>query len=284
MNIRKNFFNLIVFSFVCSALMACASNPKSFEDATTTEDLGYSSSTNNYYSSDADDTYSSGDSYDSQSSDESEIGDSYAAQDSSYSYSDSEEESHVDLSENLPAKEEVAPGYESYDQSPSSYESASSYNQNQIGATTSYTVQRGDTLMKIAFEFYGDYLKWKDIFHANRHLVGTPETMQVGITLTLEDIKDDVQLAKNGDSYRIQPNDTLQSISMELYGTPAKWKTLWQNNQTLIKNPNQIFYGFTLYYVPDANRRQPTNTQYEEPAPAASETQEQEYDSGIYYE
>ena len=53
-----------------------------------------------------------------------------------------------------------------------------------------------------------------------------------------------------GDPYLIRSGDTLSGISNHLYDTFARWKELWQNNRPLIKNPNRIFAGFTLYYTP----------------------------------
>ena len=40
--------------------------------------------------------------------------------------------------------------------------------QSDDGSPGSYTVQAGDTLMKIAFENLGDLYKWKEIYEANK--------------------------------------------------------------------------------------------------------------------
>jgi len=47
--------------------------------------------------------------------------------------------------------------------------------------------------------------------------------------------------------------DTLSLISNRFYGTLFKWKKIWENNKPLIKDPNKIFVGFTVY-VPDVSR------------------------------
>ena len=38
-----------------------------------------------------------------------------------------------------------------------------------------YTVQRGDSLSKIAKEFYGDASKWRRIYEANRDIIRDPD-------------------------------------------------------------------------------------------------------------
>jgi LysM domain len=49
-----------------------------------------------------------------------------------------------------------------------------------------YTVQAGDTLSKIAEKFYGDANQWRQIYDANRNVIGgSPEQIQVGMVLTI---------------------------------------------------------------------------------------------------
>ena len=53
------------------------------------------------------------------------------------------------------------------------------------GAGRSYTVKAGDTLSKIAKEFYGDASQWKKIQAANADLIRDPDKIQQGWTLKL---------------------------------------------------------------------------------------------------
>jgi nucleoid-associated protein YgaU len=113
-----------------------------------------------------------------------------------------------------------------------------------------YTVRKGDTLMKIAFENYGDLYRWREIYEANREQITDPNQVPPGTELTLNGAGM-VTIERNGEQYLIKSGETLGIISNNVYGTPRKWKRLWENNRQLIKDPNKIYAGFYLYYQPD---------------------------------
>jgi nucleoid-associated protein YgaU len=48
-----------------------------------------------------------------------------------------------------------------------------------------YIVQAGDTLSKIAKEYYGDANKYMDIFNANTDKLSNPDKIQVGQELII---------------------------------------------------------------------------------------------------
>lgn len=129
--------------------------------------------------------------------------------------------------------------------------------------TDTYTVQQGDTLMKIAFETYGDLYRWKEIYEANRDKISNPNAVPRGTRLKIDRPATPAAIDRNGEKYLIKRGDTLGSISGEVYGTIKKWRKLWENNRQLIRDPNKIFAGFYLYYLPE------TGTQ---PAPLAGTT------------
>ena len=55
-----------------------------------------------------------------------------------------------------------------------------------VVASTTYVVQPGDTLSRIAGKVYGDSKKWQRIYDANRvALAGGPQSMKVGQTLVI---------------------------------------------------------------------------------------------------
>ncbi|MBX2822180.1 MAG: peptidoglycan-binding protein LysM [Rhodothermaceae bacterium] len=43
-----------------------------------------------------------------------------------------------------------------------------------------YTVQKGDSLSKIAKEVYGDYMKWEALFAANKEVIENPDLIYPG--------------------------------------------------------------------------------------------------------
>ena len=114
---------------------------------------------------------------------------------------------------------------------------------------TVYTVRSGDTLMKIAFEKYGNLYRWREILDNNQKTLGHKTLLSPGMVLHIAG-SDYVVVEKNGQPYLIRRADTLAKISASVYGTPAQWRSLWKNNPQLIQNPNKIYTGFTLYYQP----------------------------------
>jgi nucleoid-associated protein YgaU len=117
------------------------------------------------------------------------------------------------------------------------------------GGTSSYTVREGDTLMKIAFETYGDLYKWKDIYQENHDAIKNPNDVPPGTVLKLDKPNVPVAIERNGDQYLIKTGDTLGTIANDVYGSKSKWKKIWNNNKQLIKDPNKIYAGFYLFYT-----------------------------------
>lgn len=114
------------------------------------------------------------------------------------------------------------------------------------GPMETYRVQKGDTMMMIAFKIYGDYRKWKDIKEWNK------DVAHIGEGVELKYMVPDQRFGwqPSGLPYLIKTADTLGTISKEKYGTTRKWKSIYDNNRPLIRNPNLIFAGFTIYYQP----------------------------------
>lgn len=125
----------------------------------------------------------------------------------------------------------------------------------QGGKTVTYVVKKGDTLMEIAFDKHGNYLRWRDIYNTNRKKMTHWRNMKVGTVLSVRNVKY-VYIKKNGKPYLIRKGDTLKVIAKKLYGSPLMWKKIWKNNPQLIRNPKKIYAGFTLFAPEKASRLQ----------------------------
>lgn len=115
------------------------------------------------------------------------------------------------------------------------------------GPMEKYKVQKGETLMMIAFKIYGDYHKWKDIKGWNNEV----KMVKEGVELNYVAPEQKFGWSPVGLPYLVKSGDTLGTVSLDKYGTPKKWRAIYENNRPLIKNPNLIFAGFTIYYQPD---------------------------------
>jgi nucleoid-associated protein YgaU len=112
------------------------------------------------------------------------------------------------------------------------------------GEQKSYTVEKNETLMMVAFKLYGDYGKWKQIAEWNGI---SNQTIMAGQTLKYVAPAQEFVWSPEGSPYLIKQDDTLGTISNDTYGDTKFWKDIWNNNKPLIKDPNKIFVGFTIY-------------------------------------
>lgn len=112
-----------------------------------------------------------------------------------------------------------------------------------------YKVQKNETLMMIAFKLYGDYGWWKKLAGWNEDQLKGSQIVRVGQTLKYMAPSEEFVWNPQGLPHLIRTGDTLSHISKTVYQTPKKWKLIWENNRPLIKNPNLIFAGFTIYYL-----------------------------------
>jgi LysM repeat protein len=114
---------------------------------------------------------------------------------------------------------------------------------NEVGGMGEYTVEKNETLMMVAFKIYGDYSKWRQISAQNNGV----KMIKEGTVLKYEKPLEMFTWAPEGNKYLIKNGDTLGSISDTSYGTVKHWQDIWNNNKPLIKNPNRIFAGFTIF-------------------------------------
>lgn len=114
---------------------------------------------------------------------------------------------------------------------------------------STYKLAKNETLMMAAFRIYGDYMKWKDLKTWNQAEI--KKGLHAGMSLKYFTPEKKFVWEPSGLPYLVKTKDTLGTISMDKYKTPKKWKNIYENNRPLIRNPNVIFAGFTIYYLPD---------------------------------
>lgn len=117
------------------------------------------------------------------------------------------------------------------------------------GTLKQYTVQQNETLMMIAFKLYGDYARWKELANENTSTLKGGTVVRTGMVLNYVSPAEEFVWNPQGNPYLIKTGDTLGTISKEVYASVKKWKLLWENNKPLIKDPNKIYAGFTMYYL-----------------------------------
>lgn len=130
----------------------------------------------------------------------------------------------------------------------------SAYNDMPTGQieTKTYKVSKSETLMLIAFKLYGDYGKWKELRELNKDKLKKGMTVRAGMELKYNTNGEEFVWDQKGNPHLIRHGETLGIISKEVYGRIKRWKDIWENNKPMIKDPNKIFAGFTLYYIPDS--------------------------------
>lgn len=115
-----------------------------------------------------------------------------------------------------------------------------------------YKVHKSETLMLIAFKLYGDYSKWKELRDLNKGKLKRGMLLKAGDEIDYMTDGTEFVWSPNGNPHLIKHGESLSLISKEHYGTLKRWKEIFDNNRPMIKEPNKIFAGFTLYYVPDS--------------------------------
>jgi len=114
-----------------------------------------------------------------------------------------------------------------------------------------YIVEKGDNLWKIAEKKYNNGYVWTKIAQENN--LKNASIIYVGQELKMPVVETKIAATTNQTDnkitqgeYKVVRNDNLWKIAVRAYGDGYKWTNIWQENKTLIKNPNLLEIGMMI--------------------------------------
>jgi hypothetical protein len=114
-----------------------------------------------------------------------------------------------------------------------------------------YTVEQGDTLMLISYKLFGDWRLWRHFEEWNPDITRRAHQLKSGESLRYDFSFIVDRHTPRGLPYLVVEGDTLGKISHNVYNDHGeRWQAIFENNRYQIYDPNLIFAGFTLYYIP----------------------------------
>jgi len=113
------------------------------------------------------------------------------------------------------------------------------------------TVEKGDSLWKIAEKQYGSGYNWVDIAKENK--ITNADVISAGQELKLPKtpiiVLEQPKTMVVGDSYTVAKGDSLWTIAVSVYGDGYKWVEIAKNNNIVIAKANYIEVGQVLKLV-----------------------------------
>ena len=120
-----------------------------------------------------------------------------------------------------------------------------------------YTVERGDSLWKIAARFYGQGSSWRRIYEDNMAVIKNPHRLYAGqkLIIRLTGLAYPVQetpapvseaAVSEGTAYRVQKGDRLWTIAYRAYGSGRLWNIIYEANKDVIADPERIREGLVI--------------------------------------
>jgi nucleoid-associated protein YgaU len=105
-----------------------------------------------------------------------------------------------------------------------------------------YMIKRGDFLIKIARQEYGDGMKWRDLYEFNRDVIG--DNPNLIYPFNFLNLLKPAQIAKDCQvdfyDYVIQEGDTPWFMAQNIYGDELAWIIIYLDNEDLISGNNGI--------------------------------------------
>lgn len=116
---------------------------------------------------------------------------------------------------------------------------------------TVHRIREGDTLWKIAEQYYNDGSQWQRILERNRDRVMPNGQVRAGASIVIPGVPaapSNVQRppATRPATYTVQKGDTLGEISMKTLGTSRRWLEILELNKDRIDDPDLVPVGVEL--------------------------------------
>ena len=118
------------------------------------------------------------------------------------------------------------------------------------GLPTTYKVQEGDDLWKIAEKFYGSGYNWVDIAKDNQivkaDIIFVDQELSIPAVEVRQPVKtaSEINQAISADNYTVEKGDSLWEIAVRAYGDGYQWVKIASENN--LANPNLIYSGNVL--------------------------------------
>jgi nucleoid-associated protein YgaU len=106
------------------------------------------------------------------------------------------------------------------------------------------TVQRGDSLWKLAQQLLGRGSRWQELLAANPGIVD-PKRLEAGTQIVVPTETGTLKITKSDSKVAVQKGETLSAIARANYGRAAAWRCIAHANPQ-IADANRIYEGQQL--------------------------------------
>lgn len=133
-------------------------------------------------------------------------------------------------------------------------------------AFTWHTVKPGETLSKIALDYYGDRNAWRRIVEANPDRIRNADNVPQGVEIRIPRPAGQPNAAPNATTPRqptppastppparthtVARGESLSTIAARYLGSAGKWRDLYDYNKSVISDPDNVREGTTLRIPP----------------------------------
>ena len=106
-----------------------------------------------------------------------------------------------------------------------------------------YTIKSGDTLWKIAAEYYGNGAFWTKLYEDNRDVIADANLIRVGQQIKIYQGQTENSADSTVRTYVVQKGDTLWKISKKFYNKGWLWRIIYDENKDTIANYQSLRIG-----------------------------------------